>query len=795
MTTPQLPVLATGEPLHPVAESLQIKIDPPWTATITIPASDPDVAIRQRVRVYNQNGFIGIFRVTNLSRQIGSTRQLRLTHCIDELADTIIPLTGDEAEKEAGAADIIRQALSYQPSAVWALGTCELTDTVKASLQYVSVFDVITGILDRYPEYYLAYDQTVTPWLLHVKRRGAVPESEFRLSRNISDANVTLDDSELCTRLHLSVTTETHDTGAGSGTASSTTGQETTHRIYNADTQNTWGVVERTVGINAEDEPDPDKFAERYFRDYAQPALQISINGLDLRQLSGDTWDEAKIGTVCRLALPEMAATWDEVCTEIEYPDVYGQPEHVRVSLATRPRTASGSIAMYSSSISALSSQIRSVGGSVGGVNGDLIKAMYRIVDTETVLDEAGIYIDPVDGVWMFAKEVGGLGTKMSEIRTRYDSILEVVTDETTGNITSTWKQQTIDNISQAVGRIEIAEDRLDAVEGSALWQDRDDITAAVGTMHVETVENADGTRTQKLVIDSGGGLAIQRNGATLGVWDSGNLTAGILIDKINGGTTTISSARINLEGYVTATTLSAEIESVKTGFANHIVTADIDGADGYFNVLGCGSFTYGSTNFSIKSVKVDGKEVAKVMGTADVNFDRAAAVEEGVASGKAAMGVSVAQSGNGWVVKAVESSVKERALTCSKYSDSYSTSTHKYTVNFYAQVSGTNYALGSWTSGTEAYEAGQANGDSAQYKSGYSDGWKDAAKSCGRSGNAITYPTAVVGEKEKVTVSLSRKEHTTPYLYTMGQGNTPQRYTDTLYDSASISYSVSQVN
>ena len=77
MTTPQLPVLATGEPLHPVAESLQIKIDPPWTATITIPASDPDVAIRQRVRVYNQNGFIGIFRVTNLSRQIGSTRQLR----------------------------------------------------------------------------------------------------------------------------------------------------------------------------------------------------------------------------------------------------------------------------------------------------------------------------------------------------------------------------------------------------------------------------------------------------------------------------------------------------------------------------------------------------------------------------------------------------------------------------------------------------------------------------------------------------------------------------------------------
>lgn len=88
---------------------------------------------------------------------------------------------------------------------------------------------------------------------------------------------------------------------------------------------------------------------------------------------------------------------------------------------------------------------------------------------------------------------------------------------------------------------------RIAAFEGSALWTQRNNITGVVGEFDVVTGQ--DGRKT--LRIKSGGGLKILRDNVEYGVYDNGSLTAGVIVDKINGGTATIKAARILLDGNV----------------------------------------------------------------------------------------------------------------------------------------------------------------------------------------------------------------------------------------------------
>lgn len=81
--------------------------------------------------------------------------------------------------------------------------------------------------------------------------------------------------------------------------------------------------------------------------------------------------------------------------------------------------------------------------------------------------------------------------------------------------------------------------------EGSALWTRRDSITGVCGEFDIVT--GADGQR--RLVIRSGGGISIRRNNVEFGLYDDGNLTGGIMVDKINqnAGGSKIEGTRVNI--------------------------------------------------------------------------------------------------------------------------------------------------------------------------------------------------------------------------------------------------------
>lgn len=125
-------------------------------------------------------------------------------------------------------------------------------------------------------------------------------------------------------------------------------------------------------------------------------------------------------------------------------------------------------------------------------------------------------------------------------------SVLNGQIAEITGS--NLWQDK--DSIVSSVGKISAIDGKINAIQGSTIWQKRDNITAAVGMMEV----GADG----KLHITSGNGLVIDENGVSHGVYTDGNLTAGMIVSKINGGTVKIQSKNIELNGNTIAQLLDA---------------------------------------------------------------------------------------------------------------------------------------------------------------------------------------------------------------------------------------------
>ena len=112
----------------------------------------------------------------------------------------------------------------------------------------------------------------------------------------------------------------------------------------------------------------------------------------------------------------------------------------------------------------------------------------------------------------------------------------------------------------------------INEITGSALWTKRDDITGVVGEYEIHT-DPQTGERT--LVIKSGGGLKILRNGVEYGVYDDYTLSGGILVDKLNDGSTVtkISGDKINITTNSNFAQLVADENGLQTTVATHTST------------------------------------------------------------------------------------------------------------------------------------------------------------------------------------------------------------------------------
>ena len=408
--------------LQALSCSLDLSVNDKPKATITIPASTTVPNTHDFVEIYTEHGSAGIFRIVSSTFKYGDTCQLQLIGAVDTLSDDVWPATVDEATK--AASEWIRQILAKQTTTRWTFGQCALSASVRMKINYGELWTLLEEIRNARPGFRWVYDFTTTPWTLSLLQMPSTVSSEFRVTRNIESAQITVSDQNMCNRLIFTVTD-----GGNDGTA--------TVNTYNDNASQTkYGIRTRCTDIKTDEIPiglTASEYARQLLSEHAVPEFSIAITGADLSKLTGTALDHMELGYLCRAVLPEYGETVTERLVALSYPDVLNEPMRVKAQLSTELGSITGNIASAKRIAQA-------VKASRGGGGGKADKDSWAKVLTDVIeatdgtgikeMWQSGIQINSHGGVRLFSL-YQGLSSLDSEINITNSAITSEVTRAT----------------------------------------------------------------------------------------------------------------------------------------------------------------------------------------------------------------------------------------------------------------------------------------------------------------------------------------------------------------------------
>ena len=304
-----------GEEIKPVSLSIDLNITPLSTATLTLPAGE-QIAPRTYIELFALPGSMGVFRARSPQMGAAMNTTVQLDHAIAEVGDSLF--VGD-VEQESTVSSAMTAIWGHYKGARWQLGSVAGGSTaVVLKASYDTVLDAILDVLEQAPNLMLTYDFTTIPWTVSVAQRETTVTAEGRLSRNVKSASVTVDDSDLYTRVYMDKLP---------GTSGNTYGH------IDADTIGTYGVIETELS-GAETTAQATRIANAYLEKHKNPIYSVDIEGIDLSQITGETLDSFALGRKYRLALPKYGVVVEETITAIRYTNVYGSPKSISITLS-----------------------------------------------------------------------------------------------------------------------------------------------------------------------------------------------------------------------------------------------------------------------------------------------------------------------------------------------------------------------------------------------------------------------------------------------------------------------------
>ena len=444
--------------LNPVSMSVDCPLDGAWTATMELAEDDTRLVMHNWVEVYTPRGSAGIFRATNIEDTKRGTRTITLMHAIDTLSDSV---WSGQTDYDGTVAGYLAALLAQQPVARWQLGTCaDGADWKKSGINYDRLSELLDEVRKEEFGFYFAYDFTTTPWTLHFLAQGSTVTSEFRLSRNVENCEITRSDEEMCNRLYLSVNQKNDDNGV-----------TVTDTEINTASQNTYGIIEKTADIDLEDVVDADTWAADFLARRAAPEVRIVIDGWALRAITGETWDEARLGEVARVALPDYSETLEERVVSVNYTElIFGDGadkpiERVTVQLANATESFSETISQLKKDQKKTARAGRGAargGASAGELENWAIVTQHHgeVLDDSgvTELYESGIEVDAQEGITIYTLGQGFI-SQHAEVKVQRDRISLVV--EGTGANASIKAASIVAAINDTGSSVTISADKI----------------------------------------------------------------------------------------------------------------------------------------------------------------------------------------------------------------------------------------------------------------------------------------------------------------------------------------------
>lgn len=405
--------------LHPAKGTLKLQMEGVYEATLTLEDKAEVIPMHGWVKIYNQNGFAGIYRRTSRGRNIGTDNSYTLKHGIDILQDSVWDA---EETFEGTKTQFLTAILNKQTQLIngvkpWVLGSCADTSSVKKDIKYDNLMDLFESAVEEGGDYYYTYNQNVWPWQVSLVAKPSEVASEFRLDRNMEKCSIKDNDSELCTRLILNVNKMVKDDAKSKPNVEVKQNQSVIRTYNNTAAQNVYGIIAKIADIDVENDtfpsgpfPEADAWANEFLSLRAEPLLQVEIDGTVLKGITGDDWDESRIGTMVRVALPDYATAIAERCVTVTYPDLYGAPDRITVSLANALPTFTKSMKATQKSVSR---QARS--GRSSAREAKSFEQNFKITDDNgKILQQAGLKLD-ANGLLVYADDnVNMIGSRFN---------------------------------------------------------------------------------------------------------------------------------------------------------------------------------------------------------------------------------------------------------------------------------------------------------------------------------------------------------------------------------------------
>ncbi len=458
----------------PISMSLSWKVDGLSTCQMTLDANNGiQLALGDWVLITAPMGNMsGVFYVKNLqTNYINGQVQVQLEHTFGLLQEQIAfgeitPETiGGTGTTSVTTTAAITYLLNQQVTSLWTLYQNDFSSVSQGwKFTHQDIYNALHNIIDSIPDCQWEFDQSVLPWKLSLKAFPTATTMEMRKNRNIESMKVTIDRSNMYTRVYPTGNKNLHIDSVNSGSS------------YLQENTATWGVISKVITDSSIDNASLLKsWAAAELHRHSTPSVSVTVGGLELSAATGESLDALKIGRLCRIPLPDYNTTVTERIVELSWRDCILSEEQVTVTLANELRTIQGVLYEITR------------GGSSGGRKANISK----------------------------------------------DCDLHDV------------------------------QEGIETFENSDLWINQNSIWAVCGAYDVYT----DSGGTKHLVVKDGAALSIERNHTEYGLYYEGNLTAGVIVDRLNNnGTTTakIKASLITLDGQAVANSLETQTVDVQ---------------------------------------------------------------------------------------------------------------------------------------------------------------------------------------------------------------------------------------
>lgn len=230
---------------------------------------------------------------------------------------------------------LIDEVKLHYPNVRWRFGESDFTQSYGYKFENTNLLEALLKLPEKLRDKYKwEFDQTGDVWVVNLRRLDESNMAELRIGRNMTKLQVSIDTSNLVTCIY--------PIGRNGLTVEDVNGGQRYMFSTNADRY--WH-IEKVLQTDNETAYTLHEAGTLFLDEHSEPAVTISASALDLAELTGEPLDNFVIGKMCRVALPEYDLVVNEYITSLSWPDVYGAPEKINITLANRKETASSLLA------------------------------------------------------------------------------------------------------------------------------------------------------------------------------------------------------------------------------------------------------------------------------------------------------------------------------------------------------------------------------------------------------------------------------------------------------------------